>query len=596
MKIMLCQINPLVGDIKGNLQLLFNDISNANEEKCDVVVFPELCLTGYPPRDLLYKQSIWQSHQRAVQKITDFVKTFNRQITVIFGGLHENLGTYGRSERYNAAFIIDRKTTRIVYKRLLPCYDVFDETRYFKSGINEPYIPIPIIVGDINPYVVPCDVIICEDMWNHRFGDTNHLLPATYTENPISQLKGSGPIFILNGSPFWRGKIQRTIQIVEGIAYDTHRPVCWVNQMGAHDDIITGGYSMIALPARTTNALLPNYVQISVGKAFETDRIVFDLADHPKQEDKLPDYPRLMFSESNSYLCMDHPALNGQKIDLSDFDCWANYEALKLYLRDYCRKTSFTDVVLGLSGGIDSALVCSIAVDALGPEHVHAVTMPSKFSSQGSVSDSEQLAKNLGIELQNISITRIHNAVRNIIGSVSSLTDENIQPRCRMLILMALSNENNWLLLTTGNKSELSVGYCTLYGDMAGGLSVIGDLMKTEVFKMCHMINRYWPERIPEAILTKPPSAELRDGQVDSETLPEYDLLDPLLEDIMMDLPIDEIMRRTTIPERVVEIIHKVERNEYKREQLPKNPKLCARSFGSGRRMPIAAKYSTLEE
>lgn len=585
MNVTLVQCNPTVGDLKGNLAMMLGHISSiVSQNNCDVIVFPELVTVGYPPRDLLYNQSLWDSHEKLVQKLHQAVLNLNRQVTVIFGGLHQVQQTYGRMAKYNAAFIVDKKYgVRVVHKRLLPCYDVFDETRYFQSGIGDPYFAIPIETAD--KHVYNCDVIICEDMWNFKNSSNSRWLPATYTEDPVSNLKGDGPIFIINGSPYWENKIETTVGIVEEIANELNRPVCWVNQVGAHDDIITGGYSMVCGYGQTFHAAL-----------FAEDQFSCVIKSEIQSSSRWSKAAWLSSGLSKSI-----SGLN-DNIDASDFNTWCDLAALKLYLIDYCRKTGFADVIIGLSGGIDSALVCAIAAMALGSEHVHGVSMPSKFSSEGSWHDAEELARNLNIKtFQVIPISDIHQSVRNTILSGgrqefdNSLTDENIQPRCRMIMLMALSNDERKLLLTTGNKSELAMGYATLYGDMAGGLAIISDILKTDVFKMCKFINKYSGKTIiPENTITKPPSAELRPNQKDTDSLPDYEKLDPIIDMIMTDIPLNTIKLQTQIPERVEEIAKKINAAEFKRVQAPIGAKVRSRSFGSGRRVPIAAKLTII--
>jgi len=335
------------------------EITKAHQQKCDVVVFPELVTTGYPPRDLLYKQALWDSHERLVAKLEQFISNIGNQITVIFGGLHQVQLTHGRYARYNAAFIIDPEGTKVIHKRLLPCYDIFDETRYFQSGLGDPYVPVVIkITNRHNDGLVeiPCDILICEDIWNYKFKTHNSWLPASYDEDPVSNLVGIGPVFVLNGSPFWEGKIQTTQQMVEDICFDLHRPICWVNQVGAHDDIVTGGYSMVSIPLSHVKS-----VATRQGKLFAEDRMVVQLSDDVHYHFALyPGGSEQVIAKANQI------KLYGNIVDKSDFDLWCDFAALKLHLIDYCRRTGFKEVLIGLSGGIDSALVAAIAADAFG--------------------------------------------------------------------------------------------------------------------------------------------------------------------------------------------------------------------------------------
>lgn len=580
MKVQISQVSPIVGDLKGNLAMMKQEILLANQEDVDVVLFPELVTIGYPPRDLLYIQKFWDQHELLVQDLLNFIKKLNRQITVIFGGLHQVRKTYGIYAKYNAAYIIDKHYgVRIVHKKLLPCYNIFDESRYFSSGLGEPYIPIKI---KINDDVINCDVLICEDMWNYKYSCEESFLPSSYTEDPVSKLVGDGPIFILNGSPFWSGKIKTTMKIVKSICKDLNRIVFWTNQVGSYDDIVTGGYSMALYPTDD----LPH---VKMGNMFALDRIVIDSGDINQ------------FKQSSDIIM---PKFFGKQLEPSDFDMWCDLEAMKLHLRDYCGRTGFKHVVLGLSGGIDSALVAIIAAFALGPENVHGISMPSKHSSVGSYSDSEKLASNLQLgSFEIISIKDLHESFRSCLLSAgkqkfnNSVTDENLQPRIRANILMAFSNDNNWLLLATGNLSELLMSYFTLYGDSSGGVAPIHDLFKTEVFAMCRFINKYGGEIIPNDIIDKPPSAELKDNQKDTDSLPEYGKLDRALSSILENNSIDQICEKSQLsPLKVQEIIKKYESSEFKRAQLCLGPKLRKISIGSGRRLPIARKISFLSD
>lgn len=587
-KICIAQINPTVGDLVGNLAIMQQEILAAHQEKCNVICFPELCTVGYPPKDLLYQKDIWDAHDILVSKLKHFIATLTDNITVIFGGLHRVHLTYGCTAKYNAAYIIDKYSEQIVHKRLLPCYDVFDENRYFQSGLGEPYLPIKIKVGDT---MTLCDVVICEDMWNFMNTDANPMLPSNYTEDPVSNLKGDSTIFILNGSPYWQGKFPVTRKIVENICVKMKRDVVWVNQVGAHDDIITGGYSMFAKFA--VNSVNEFYV----APFFSQGRLIY-----PHSSNLSP--LQIKCGKTTIEPLKKYYPKNQEEIDRDAelLDCYCDYAALKLHITEYCRKTGFKGAVIGLSGGIDSALVAALAVDALGAENVTGIAMPSEFSSGHSIIDAKQLADNLGLhDFRIVPIKTIHQSIRDTMLSGgkqsfnSTLVDENIQPRCRMLILMTESNDSGRILLTTGNKSEIAQGYTTLYGDQAGGLAAISDLLKTRVYRLCKFINDCagFP-RIPLNTLTKPPSAELRPDQKDTDTLPPYDLLDPVIELVLDGVPIEIIMKSTTLSKKEVQaIFRRFYGSEFKRQQAAVGAKLSKRSFGSGHRMPIAAKYTT---
>lgn len=604
MRVTICQLNPTVGDLAGNLKMIQNAILE-HQNQSDVIVFSELVTVGYPPKDLLYSRELWDNHPRVIQAIHSQVKSYyDHRLTVILGGLNKVELSHGRVKKYNSAFIIDRDRVRVVNKRLLPCYDIFQENRYFDSGLDDPYLPIP-ITFDFNKTAITqnCDVVICEDMWNYQNVDKNPMLPASYTEDPISKLTGVGPIFIINGSPYWQGKFADTKRSVERICKGTNRPVVWSNQVGAHDDIVTAGYSMVFSPTKQGNA------SYRIGKFFQEDAFTVWLSPYGRFDSGFHSFHDIDYDDQDKN-DPDHRCivpkfmLNGEVVDKSEEQDWFNLQAMMLHLKDYTRRTGFKKVVLGQSGGIDSALVAAIASLALGPTNVISVTMPSKYSSGGSVADSKILAENLGIkDFRNISISGMYDSLRGTLLSGGkqefdkSLTDENIQPRIRMMILMAISSEEDALLLTTGNKSELALGYYTLYGDGAGGLAVISDIYKTMVRSICRLLNRYYPTTggfIPVNTIEKPPSAELAPNQVDTDSLPPYELLDPTLDDLLNeDMTIEDVMRRSKIPDKVQGLKKRIAINEFKRKQSPvSGAKITKRAFGSGRLMPVVKKVT----
>lgn len=616
MKVFVAQINPCVGDLAGNLSLIQNSISQAVASACDVVVFPELATVGYPPRDLLYSSGFWENHKKVIDKLEAFVRQQSRQITVIVGGLHEEMLSGGRYARYNSAWILDQHFgRRVVHKRLLPCYDVFDETRYFTSAIDEPYSPILIhLVGKRGGYDVPCDVLICEDIWNNEYGGGGDWMkPATYTTDPVENVAryGKGPLFVLNGSPFWIGKIEETQKLVESICLRLQQPVVWCNQVGSHDDIITGGYSMVSIRhdyGAPTHHSPMRLVKTRRAKAFQEDSLIVRFCDDQTNHSNLNEGREIKAA------LVDPLMLADVKVDAEDEEMWTIYKALFLHMSDYKRRCGFQKAALGLSGGIDSAVVAVIAAHVFGSENVTGISMPSPYSSEGSVDDARALADNLNIRFEVKIITEPYESIKRLFLSggmqkfSNPVTDENIQPRVRGMILMAHSNDHDpCLVLTTGNKSEITVGYCTIYGDMCGGLAVISDLWKLQVYELARFINKYFVpvdhgnHLIPDDTITKPASAELRPDQKDTDSLPPYEVLDPLLQFFVEhEMTPQEIfesqgwaMLTPAIDSRTVNAMYRKYRNsEYKRQQMPPGPKLQRRSFGSGRRMPIAMKLT----
>jgi len=590
MRIQVSQVNPCVGDLKSNLALIESEIDFANQQKVDVLVLPELVTTGYPPLDFLHRHEFWVSNARVAEHIHLKVKRRTRPMTVIFGALHQQELTHGRFTRYNAAYIVDkyRLSPSIIHKQILSCYDVLDEKKYFIPG-EDLCIPVTITTG--TGETTTCNVLIGEDIWNFQYRGDYQTLSASYGRDPVGNSIGTGPIIIISGSPFWKGRIEQTIELVESICLAKNRPVVYCNQVGVHDDIVTHGGSIISVPL-TDPANYHIRVYSRIGKLFATDRMIVDLSTDESNHILYPDAPVGI----DLPLGLQMPEWNGKRIDKKDFDCWCDFHALRLHIIDYCRRTEFKEVVLGLSGGIDSALVATIAASALGGENVHGVTMPSKFSSEGSYKDAEKLAQNLNLgSFQNLSIQSIYEASRDALLSggkqkfLIKETDENLQSRARMLILMALSNDNRWLVLMSGDKSKLAVGYCTIYGDMSSGLAVISDIPKSQVYAISKCVNKYAGfDIIPTDTITKPPSAELSFNQVDTNTLPPYDSLDPLLELIYDEVPIQDILR---FKSSAMEIMRRVTDNEYKRKQIPIGPKLRKQSFSSERRIPIAARY-----
>ncbi len=546
MKITLAQLNPVVGNIDGNLKLIFDTVKQASNEKTDLVVFPELFLCGYPPQDLLERKWFIKRIEQAIEEVVK-VSSYYPDTGIIFGAPTFSYKNTGRGLYNSALFVYRGLINHIQHKSLLPTYDVFDEARYFDPGT------------EIMPVQFKNEMLgisICEDAWN---------IPELwqrqfYDLDPIKILAQKGATLLINisASPFTMGKEEIRFRILQAHAKKYKIPVVFVNQIGANDELVFDGRSIFIDRNGLPIDVLPSFVECV--RTIETNTT----------------------GNENNYQAQEHIE--------------SVYQALVLGVRDYLKKCGFKKAVIGLSGGIDSALVACIAVEAIGAHNVLGVTMPGPYSSKGSFLDSEKLAENLGIEIKNISINNIYNTYLETLKSEfknkkTDITEENIQARIRGNILMALSNKFGYLVLTTGNKSEIAVGYCTLYGDMSGGLAVISDVPKTMVYKIALYINRE-KEIIPEAIIKKPPSAELKPNQLDQDTLPPYEILDPILQLYIEEgLSRDEIITQGFKPEVVNWVIKTVNRNEYKRRQAPPGLKVTSKAFGLGRRMPIAAKF-----
>jgi len=545
MRIALAQINPIVGDIVGNTAMIIDCISEARQAGASLVVFPELSVVGYPPRDLLLKPRFIQANIDAVRQIA------NRcvGISAIVGFVEQNTEPEGRRLRNAVACCRDCQVREIRHKSLLPTYDVFDEQRYFEPGPG---------VTLIEHERTPLGMSICEDLWN----DEQLIGRRIYHQDPVGQLASAGAKVLINvsASPFWQDKHPFRQRLFGHQARRHKLPIVFVNQVGGNDELIFDGASMLIDAGGNV---------VAQAKAFESDLLIVDT--ESSSSERLEAYPESIASV---------------------------HDALVLGTRDYVRKCGFKRVVLGLSGGIDSAVTAALATAALGPDNVTGVSMPSRHSSDHSVSDAELLARNLGIRYKTIPIGAMHDVLEGQLqphfeGRPPDITEENIQARIRGLLLMSLSNKFGCLLLTTGNKSELAVGYCTLYGDMCGGLAVISDVPKTTVYKLAEYINqRAGREVIPRSSITKAPSAELRPDQTDQDSLPPYDVLDAILHKyVEEELSSDEIVAAGFDPQVVQQVVRMVDTNEYKRKQAALGLKVTSRAFGVGRRMPIAARF-----
>jgi NAD+ synthetase len=552
MIIRLEQVNPTIGDISGNIALIEEAMAHAEADNVDLLVLPELVVCGYPPMDLIERQAFLD----AVFQANDRIVTHSTDTAVLFGTATPNHGV-GR-KCFNSAILAQNgeKVTE-VHKTLLPTYDVYDELRYFEP--NSTFECIEFKGTTIG-------ITVCEDIW-HNF----ELSYLTYDVNPAKELveKGAKAIFNLSASPYTRNKPQSRQRMLQQHAERLEVPIFYANQVGGNTELVSDGDSM---------AIKSNTKVVGRARLFEESSI--DLNWQP---------------EADTLENIGSPPANIPKKIAQMFS------ALKLGLQDYLNKTGIAeDVVLGLSGGIDSALVAAIATEALGAENVVGITMPSEFSSEGSVTHSQKLAQNLGIELHEIAVKDLYNQFNTTLkplfkDATFGVAEENLQPRIRGTLLMAYSNKFGNMLLNTGNKSELATGYCTLYGDMAGGLGVIADLYKLEVFEMARWLNEeyYGEEIIPSAIINKPPSAELRPDQKDADSLPKYDILDPILEAyIEKQHSVAEIAEQGFDIDIVREIVALVDRNEYKRFQAVPALKVSDKAFGTGRRWPLVQRWT----
>jgi len=547
-KIALGQINTTVNDFSGNAAKIVEFARRAQVAGARLVLFPELSICGYPPRDLVERPSFLARNREALNRVAEQT----RGIAVVCGVVTMAESASGKSALNSAALLRDGRVAFVQSKMLLPTYDVFDEARNFAPANSQETL-------DFDGSCLA--LTICEDAWN----DKHFWRKRLYAVDPVENLVRAGGNIMLNisASPFWIGKQELRREMLASIARQYRIPVAMVNQVGGNDSLVFDGSSF---------ALGPDGTVIAQARSFEED---------------------LVFFESAALTGDVHPLTAGFEDTSEEATAYA---ALVLGTRDYVRKCGFKQVIIGLSGGIDSALTAAIATDALGPENVIGVGMPGPYSSQGSIEDARELAKNLGIRFELLSINEIYNACRGILQNVFAgrqpdATEENIQSRARGMVLMALSNKFGAIVLSTGNKSELGVGYCTLYGDMAGGLAVISDVPKTMVYRLSRYVNMRGAV-IPQATIDKPPSAELRPDQKDTDSLPPYEVLDAILEDYVEDSKDPEQIASehgfdVNLVRRVVRM---VDNAEYKRQQASPGLKISGKAFGMGRRFPIAAK------
>ncbi len=544
MKIALAQLNPTVGDFPGNSAKILEFARRAAQKAADLVVFSELCLCGYLPLDLIERPQFIERNERELARLAQLLP-----IPSIVGYADRAMGSTGKFAANAAALLANGKIEFVQHKMLLPTYDVFDESRYFQPATSQNVF----LFGGQN-----LGITICEDIWN----DKTFWARPLYDRDPVAELiaKRASLIVNISGSPYTLDKRAFRLDMLRSLAR-THRvPVIYVNQVGGNDSLVFDGGSVVVLPNGQIAAQAGSFVE---------DLVLFD-------------------SETNSGELHAQPPTEIELV----------LQALICGTRDYVCKSGFRAVVVGLSGGIDSSVVAAIAVAALGRENVLGVSMPGPYSSEGSRADARQLAENLGIEFLTIPITGVFNSYRTALaeafrGLPENVAEENLQARVRGNYLMALSNKFGSMVLSTGNKSEMAVGYCTLYGDMAGGLALLSDVPKTTVYALAELINRE-RELIPRASVEKPPSAELRPNQKDSDSLPPYEILDRILKAYIEDVKsAEDIAAQTGFNiDLVRSIANKVDRNEYKRRQAPPGLKITSRAFGLGRPFPIVQKFT----
>ncbi|MDQ1439452.1 MAG: hypothetical protein QOK43_3081 [Acidimicrobiaceae bacterium] len=554
-----CQLNTVVGDLEGNVSRILDGLEQAEEAGADVALFPELAITGYPPEDLLLKPGFVADNLEALDKVA----ARTGRCAAVVGYVDQR-----RDLLNSAAVCANGNVVGRYHKRLLPNYAVFDEQRYFAPG-TEP-LTLFRIAG------VRCGITICEDIWS--------------PDGPMSDQAAGGAELVLNinASPYYAGRLAERERMLATRAADASCALVYVNQVGGQDELVFDGASLVLDADGHVLASAPQFaehvmvVDIEVRPTFRKRLL------DPRGRATAPALPVLDVTPApNANEDRRSPGVLPALDPLDEV-----YQALVLGTRDYVRKNGFTDVVIGLSGGIDSSLVAVIAVDALGAEHVHGVSMPSRYSSEGSKDDARILAESLGIDYRTIAIEPAHAALTSMLaesfaGRGEDVAEENLQSRIRGITLMALNNKLGWLVLTTGNKSEMAVGYFTLYGDTAGGFAVIKDVPKTLVFELARRCGR-----IPDEVITKPPSAELRPDQRDDQSLPPYEVLDPILEAYVEDdVTAGELIDAGHDPELVRRIVRLVDLAEHKRRQSPPGVRVTPKAFGKDRRVPITNRY-----
>ncbi len=548
MRIALAQINTTVGDLKGNAATILDYSRRAAGRNAEVVVFPEMAITGYPPRDLMEKPSFLHNAELELERLAKAAADL--PLTIITGAIAASPAGSGKRALNLAVGLYGGREVFRQVKMLLPTYDVFDESRYFQPGLSQTPFSI---AGQLTA------VTVCEDAWN----DKHYWEAQLYARDPVDEqvAQGARLLISINASPYHVNKRETRRRIFATAACRHNIPVVYVNQTGGNDQLVFDGSSFV---------LDSSGECIASAASFAEDLVIADL----------------------------HSSIGDRRANLPD-ECEAVYEALVMGTRDYLRKCGFRRVLIGVSGGIDSSITAAIAVDAVGSENVIGIAMPGPFSSDHSVADAREMAHRLGIRFEIAPITPVYDQYLEMLDPIfgetrRDVTEENLQARIRGATLMAFSNKWGALVLTTGNKSELAVGYCTLYGDMCGGLAVISDVPKTLVYQISRVANRRHNNAIPENVFTKPPSAELRPDQKDTDSLPPYDILDAILRGYVEQyLSPVEIARELRLSVDLVrDIATKVDRNEYKRQQAAPGIKVTSKAFGIGRRFPIAQRYS----
>ena len=581
-RLALAQINPTVGDLPGNTAKILDYLDRAREAGADLVAFPELATTGYPPEDLLFKKSFLIDNVAAMAKVA----AASRGIAVVLGyvnivSLERSSEEVGPQVTNAAALCYGGKLVDTYHKIFLPNYGVFDEQRYFQKGTE---CPVYRIAG------VDVGVNICEDIW-YPVGPTTVQCQA-----------GAELVVNINASPFHAGKRAFRENMIAQRALENGLTIAYVNTVGGQDELVFDGSSIICNAAGGL---------VARGPAFKEWLLITDLEfpDAAAKPSRTTSSAEAAAVGTAKNVTVSEVALNSRaplvEQPMSDGIDGPEevYRALVMGTGDYLRKSGFTKALIGLSGGIDSALTATVAVDALGKDNVVGITMPSRYSSEGSISDSQKLAENLGLDLWEVPIEPAHQAFTDMLaerfkGTEANVAEENVQARVRGNVLMTVSNKFGWIVLTTGNKSEMAMGYATLYGDMAGGFGVLKDVPKTTVYELCRWRNRQGrafgtvDDVIPAAIIDKPPSAELRDDQLDADSLPAYEILDPVVEAYVEDdLSYQDMVGQGFDPQVVRQVIAAVDRNEYKRRQAPPGVKITHRAFGKDRRLPIVNRY-----